>query len=261
VAPAMSGLMRRQRSARMRHLCLGTYLHLAFQHVNGATHVFPCDRVRPRGIGLVARIPGSASSPRQSMTPRRCAAVVRIPGDFDAPQRSRNHDGEPAKKLGHQTVDITLSAVGCAISLWILSWLDRRFFDVRFYAPPFGAVALLLFASKKNNVASIAACTCLCMVASQGMCLLSCSRELARGVVAGACLAGIRFLRLDLYPPSGALALLFLDSVEPGQFCLRSLLCPALSGHLVIVPLAIFWLNLRGRVALVFNRRGFRVAG
>merc|ERR1740117_398705 len=116
--------------------------------------------------------------------------------------------------------------------------------DVKFYAPPLGAIAILVFnvpnlPAMKNVVSAII-----------GSCLLAClvantfgPGKLTRSL---ACGASMLFMKStgNVYAPAGALAVLFVDNAKAQELGVFYSLMPGLTGTLVLVALATLKIKL-----------------
>lgn len=157
-----------------------------------------------------------------------------------------------------ECADFALSAAGAACAISALSVLDSlpALRPYRFYAPPYGAIVLLLFGeSSTPDLGTMAATTALAVFVAQLLALARIPVALTRGLTCGLALLLARLYGLRCYPPSGALALFFLENCEPLSMSLSGLLCPAVTGHAVIVPIAWAVLLLRRRVRAALESR------
>ena len=144
--------------------------------------------------------------------------------------------------------DSALSACGVACSLAAISVLDAVT-PFRFYGPPYGAITLLLCSARRlPELGAIAATTAIAIGTAQLVALSRLPTWLMRGLTCSLLLLVARLCGARDYPPSGALALLFVEGDDAAVLSLQSFLCPAFSGHAVVVPIAWIVLVLRRRV-------------
>lgn len=226
------------------------------------------DRAKPAraevnmaGVGLVLLTTimgiGSCHPPHALQGPHSCAwpSLVRTRARPKLVATPSVQPARPWPPSRAEWVDYALSAAGATFAITALSVLDRLT-PFRFYAPPYGAIVLLLFGAKRlPELGAMAAATLIALSTAQLMSLLRLPIELVRGLSCGLILLLIRLCGAKDYAPSAALALFFIENCEPRSPSLSKLFCPAFSGHAVVLPIAWVVLYLRQRVRAALGHR------
>jgi hypothetical protein len=155
-----------------------------------------------------------------------------------------------------QAIDHSISAAGAAVGIGAMSLLDSRL-PGSMYGPPFGSIALLLFSAQTGlRLREMGVCTTVAVCTAQLVSLLGMPLWLTRAITLGLGVILTKMSGIGEYPPACALGLLFLERTTPGSLSLRGVLCPALTGHAILIPLAYLSLYARKRVALALRAAG-----
>jgi len=159
--------------------------------------------------------------------------------------------------VAHRWLDALITASCVAGAIWLLSYLDAHpmphfstggvydigLKDVRFYCPPHVAIAIGMFNAKDiphlytTLVGTLIAVPVAVMAVQFGEPLLKDDTMLLRAAVVGCATFSMK-LGGAVFPPAGAVAVLFLDNAGFKGMGWHYILTPGLTGTLVLLILA-----------------------
>lgn len=153
--------------------------------------------------------------------------------------------------------DTLLAGAGAGFSLWALSFLEAST-GVPCYAPPLAASAIILFSPySPPRAQDVLLSSAVVSGWSVALCLTFGDNSIVRSLAIGSCLLWFKLLGAS-HPPAAALAALFYDSAEMISKGPSFVLCPVLSGHVILYIIASSLSPLRQNLRLEIARRSLR---